>query len=75
MNVEFGRPSRVKGEALNWDTPSQAHDPQVGADWEPSTRSGKLETHPTQEDTMSKTGRKRRARKKKNANHGKRPNA
>ena len=31
--------------------------------------------HPTQEDTMSKTGRKRRARKKKNANHGKRPNA
>jgi hypothetical protein len=29
----------------------------------------------TQEDTMSKTGRKRRARKKKSANHGKRPNA
>jgi hypothetical protein len=25
--------------------------------------------------TMGKTGRKRRARKKKNANHGKRPNA
>ena len=27
------------------------------------------------EDTMGKTGRKRRARKKKGANHGKRPNA
>jgi hypothetical protein len=45
------------------------------ADWRPRTRSGKLEAHPTQEDTMSKTGRKRRARKKKSANHGKRPNA
>jgi hypothetical protein len=29
----------------------------------------------TQEVTMGKTGRKRRGRKKKNANHGKRPNA
>ena len=47
----------------------------VRADWRPRTRSGKLGGHPTQEDTMSKTGRKRRARKKKNANHGKRPNA
>ncbi len=28
-----------------------------------------------QEETMGKTGRKRRARKKKGANHGKRPNA
>jgi hypothetical protein len=28
-----------------------------------------------EEDSMSKSGRKRRARKKKNANHGKRPNA
>jgi hypothetical protein len=28
-----------------------------------------------QEDHMGKTGRKRRARKKKAANHGKRPNA
>ncbi|HSV41072.1 MAG TPA: hypothetical protein VLI04_20090 [Nocardioidaceae bacterium] len=27
------------------------------------------------EHTMGKTGRKRRARKKKGANHGKRPNA
>jgi hypothetical protein len=27
-----------------------------------------------EEDTMGKTGRKRRARKKKGANHGKRPN-
>jgi len=27
------------------------------------------------EDPMGKTGRKRRARKKKGANHGKRPNA
>jgi hypothetical protein len=31
--------------------------------------------HPTQEDTMGKTGRKRRSRRKKNANHGKRPNS
>jgi len=32
--------------------------------------------HPTTEETpMGKTGRKRRARKKKSANHGKRPNA
>jgi hypothetical protein len=31
--------------------------------------------HPTLEDHMGKTGRKRRARKKKGANHGKRPNA
>jgi hypothetical protein len=29
----------------------------------------------TREDTMGKTGRKRRGRKKKAANHGKRPNA
>jgi hypothetical protein len=29
----------------------------------------------TMEDTMGKTGRKRRARRKKGANHGKRPNA
>jgi len=28
-----------------------------------------------EEDIMGKTGRKRRARKKKGANHGKRPNA
>jgi hypothetical protein len=28
-----------------------------------------------QEELMSKTGRKRRGRKKKKANHGKRPNA
>ena len=32
-------------------------------------------SHPIhEEDTMGKTGRKRRARKKKAANHGKRPN-
>jgi hypothetical protein len=30
---------------------------------------------PTKEGDMGKTGRKRRARKKKGANHGKRPNA
>lgn len=28
-----------------------------------------------EDDPMGKTGRKRRARRKKNANHGKRPNA
>lgn len=33
------------------------------------------EHDPHQEDPMGKTGRKRRARKKKGANHGKRPNA
>jgi hypothetical protein len=41
-------------------------------------RSGRSEgtTDPIEpEDTMGKTGRKRRARKKKGANHGKRPNA
>jgi hypothetical protein len=32
-------------------------------------------TQTFEEDTMGKTGRKRRARKKKAANHGKRPNA
>ena len=31
--------------------------------------------HRVLEDHMGKTGRKRRARKKKGANHGKRPNA
>jgi hypothetical protein len=39
---------------------------------------GSADTWPTtivEEDTMGKTGRKRRARKKKSANHGKRPNA
>ncbi len=30
--------------------------------------------HVRQEDLMGKTGRKRRARRKKGANHGKRPN-
>lgn len=29
----------------------------------------------SEEDQMGKTGRKRRGRKKKSANHGKRPNA
>ena len=32
-------------------------------------------TREAEENTMGKTGRKRRARKKKGANHGKRPNA
>lgn len=31
--------------------------------------------HVCEEDEMGKTGRKRRARRKKGANHGKRPNA
>jgi hypothetical protein len=34
-----------------------------------------MSTSPHQGVLMGKTGRKRRARKKKNANHGKRPNA
>ncbi|SDE27878.1 hypothetical protein SAMN05421872_11865 [Nocardioides lianchengensis] len=34
-----------------------------------------LGRHRFEEITMGKTGRKRRARKKKGANHGKRPNA
>jgi hypothetical protein len=37
-------------------------------------RMGRSSTQP-KECTMGKTGRKRRARKKKGANHGKRPNA
>jgi hypothetical protein len=41
---------------------------------QPSWESGgSLET--SRRNTMGKTGRKRRARKKKGANHGKRPNA
>jgi hypothetical protein len=36
----------------------------------PQTRLSDVKEHP-----MGKTGRKRRARKKKSANHGKRPNA
>ncbi|MET3960785.1 hypothetical protein ABIE44_000719 [Marmoricola sp. OAE513] len=34
-----------------------------------------VEEHISKEAPMGKTGRKRRARKKKGANHGKRPNA
>jgi len=39
------------------------------------TASGRRRGAEDQEDTMGKTGRKRRGRKKKAANHGKRPNA
>ena len=39
------------------------------------TRTGPENGHSIQEDTMGKTGRKRRARRKKGANHGKRPNS
>jgi hypothetical protein len=38
-------------------------------------RSARLRGVSFEEDHMGKTGRKRRARKKKGANHGKRPNA
>jgi hypothetical protein len=41
----------------------------------PSWESGGSAQTFFEEDTMGKTGRKRRARKKKAANHGKRPNA
>jgi len=47
----------------------------VIADSRAGDRSGRLGQISIQEDTMGKTGRKRRARKKKAANHGKRPNA
>jgi hypothetical protein len=40
-----------------------------------STTRADLARFRVEEDTMGKTGRKRRARKKKGANHGKRPNA
>jgi hypothetical protein len=40
-----------------------------------SPRSDEFSSGLDQEDTMGKTGRKRRARKKNKANHGKRPNA
>lgn len=36
---------------------------------------GQVEVRPCEGDIMSKRGRKRRARAKKGANHGKRPNA
>ena len=42
---------------------------------QPSWESGGSRQTFFEEDTMGKTGRKRRARKKKAANHGKRPNA
>jgi hypothetical protein len=49
------------------------------ADFAPNRPPGTLASCPVgaddQEDTMGKTGRKRRGRKKKAANHGKRPNA
>jgi hypothetical protein len=55
---------------------SQAHDPLTGGRGLAITGPDLGDSgHPNQEDTMSKTGRKRRARKKKSANHGKRPNA
>jgi hypothetical protein len=41
----------------------------------PRMRNWALTPYDVEEDTMGKTGRKRRARKKKGANHGKRPNA
>jgi hypothetical protein len=41
----------------------------------PTAAAGRAVRHHDQEDPMGKTGRKRRARKKKSANHGKRPNA
>jgi len=40
-----------------------------------ATRTGRRRISDRQENTMGKTGRKRRARRKKGANHGKRPNA
>ncbi len=47
--------------------------------WSPAGRAERmgaaLRGDRPQEDTMGKTGRKRRGRKKKAANHGKRPNA
>ena len=41
----------------------------------PGQRTGAEKRLSVEEDSMGKTGRKRRARKKKAANHGKRPNA
>jgi hypothetical protein len=43
----------------------------LGRTWE----NGSVPTQQVKECDMGKTGRKRRARKKKGANHGKRPNA
>jgi hypothetical protein len=54
---------------------SQAHDPVNGRQLATIGPDLGDSGHSTQEDIMSKTGRKRRARKKKSANHGKRPNA
>ncbi len=44
-------------------------------DWGVPQSTGPSNRGPCRGDTMGKTGRKRRARKKKGANHGKRPNA
>jgi hypothetical protein len=41
----------------------------------PVRPTGALGVEQQTEETMGKKGRKRRARKKKSANHGKRPNA
>ena len=46
-----------------------------GAGKAPVTGVGGWKASSCKEVTMGKTGRKRRARKKKGANHGKRPNA
>jgi hypothetical protein len=57
-----GAPDPIGSRGRSFAT--MAYDPR------PTWRGSRVE-----EDTMGKTGRKRRARKKKGANHGKRPNA
>ncbi len=49
--------------------------PDQGADFAADGSTWEDDAISIQEDTMGKTGRKRRSRRKKNANHGKRPNS
>jgi hypothetical protein len=60
-------PARVTATE-HTDRRDQTHGPALWEDGLPARTGG-------EEDSMGKTGRKRRARKKKGANHGKRPNA
>jgi hypothetical protein len=49
--------------------------PAVGREHESAPDHGRRSTTDLKENLMAKGGRKRRARRKKSANHGKRPNA
>ena len=58
-----------------WCAAITTRDRWRGTSWSSAAPPERIARAFIQEVTMSKTGRKRRARKKKAANHGKRPNA